>query len=128
MPLRKTASSSWEMRVLASRGAWGPRGLQRVPWAPHSLLSAAADPPPCSVFQPCLAAQSGWVLGCVATLWPSLWPAAGLGPPVSSGAARPSGPCTANKQRLLFVIRNLMLKKKNPKNVSQQVKIRFPCL
>ena len=45
VPLRKTASSSWEMRVLASRGAWGPSGLQRVPWAAHSLLSAAADPP-----------------------------------------------------------------------------------
>lgn len=43
VPLR--TSSSCEVRVLASRESWGPRSLQRVPWAPHSMLSSAADSP-----------------------------------------------------------------------------------
>ena len=133
VPLRKTASSSCEVTVLASRESWGPRSLREYPGhctarclllpTPHILpLSSQVTitawgeggiPPPCSMCQPCLVAQSGRVLDCLATPWPSLWPAAGLGPPVSSGAARPSGLCTAKERRLLFVIRNLRLKKKS---------------
>lgn len=58
---------------------------------PHILLVSSqvtvgggGIPPPYSLCQPCLVAQSGRVLGCMATLWPAV----GLGPPAPSGAAR----------------------------------------
>lgn len=138
VPVGKTASPSCEMRVLTSQGAWGPRSLQRVPWAPHSLLSSASDSsypvgqltghhggrwhPPTQLLVP--ASPGG-----------SEWPGAGLrgnsvalpvagsrpGPSCSQWGFEASGLCKANGRRLVFVIRDLMLKK-NPKTVSQQVR------
>lgn len=138
MPVGKTASPSCEMRVLTSQGAWGPRSLQRVPWAPHSLLSSASDSsypvgqltghhggrwhPPTQLLVPALPGGSEWPGAGLRGNSVAL-PVAGSrpGPSCSQWGFEASGLCTANGRRLVFVIRDLMLKK-NPKTVSQQVR------